>query len=163
MKYLVTILLIAVVAAGGYYAWQEPRVQGLFRGGPVRENPLDFLEDIPEPQVPEPDSSAAQPRGSRQPRTAEVPESTAPAPAAAPSAVSNQVPNDEVGRVLIQILRAQGLSDGISLSVTDEEVAVFGSVPSRERLQEIVSVIEKGRESRRITVEAVEIGRPEGE
>ena len=55
-----------------------------------------------------------------------------------------------MSRVLLQILAAKKLADGISLMVTDNSVVVAGTVDSDQKRKQILEIIEKGRETRRI-------------
>lgn len=149
--------LAALIAA----AWQEPRIRALFTSAPARKDPLAFLRNVRVPDPP-PAREKPAPGARRQTHPPDVPPPPAgnPGPEPAP-VVANQVPNPEVARVLMQILRARKLASGISLSVSDTEIAVHGSVASQEQLDQIVAIIEKGRETRRLDLSRVQIGTPE--
>ena len=67
-----------------------------------------------------------------------------------PPSQPSQTPNETVSRVLMQVLAAKGLVRGISLEVSDNSIAVFGEVDSDDKRQRIISVVEKGREGRRL-------------
>ena len=137
------VALVGLLAAAIYFLSQEPKVRSLFESAPARENPLDFLENLPEPKVPPPVVER------KKPQRAATPE-VEPEQPDEPEVVQNVVPNREVGRVLMQILAAKKLADGISISVSDEAVVIHGEVSSAAELEEIVAVVEKGRESRKI-------------
>ncbi len=141
---LLSLTIILLVAAAHVY--RDPRVQDLFRSAP---RAASTKKTIAHP--------VTRPSNDRRPR----PEAS-PAPPAteksrpplqdtdAVSRRANQTPNETVGRVLLQILAAKGLSRGISLEVSDESVGIFGEVDSDEKRKMILSLIDKGRESRRL-------------
>ncbi len=138
-------------------AWREPRIRALFTTTPPRKDPLAFLRDVKIPDPPpvrETEAPGPPPAGGPAPEQKQSPNA---APSQAP-AVSNQVPNPEVGRVLMQVLKARKLADGISLGVSDTEIVVHGTVPSQEHLQKIVEILEKGREARSIDLSKVQVG-----
>ena len=62
----------------------------------------------------------------------------------------NQVPNEQLRKVLMQIFAAKKLAEGVSLSVTDDEVSLAGEVASAEERKQILDIVDKGREARRI-------------
>jgi hypothetical protein len=149
--------LAALIAA----AWQEPRIRTLFSSSSVRKDPLAFLRDV---KVPDPPPVAEKPVSGVPPPTQAPagPPPPAGAPTAEPPASAyKQVPNPEVARVLMQVLRARKLAGGISLSVSDTEIAVHGSVPSQEHLDKIRAILEMGREARKLDLSRVQIGTPE--
>lgn len=147
---IVALVLVGALAAGAYFLSDDPKIRSFFNSGPRRENPLGYLDRLPEPRIP-PAPVKRPPRRKSVTVPPEQPTETEPVE------VQNRVPNSEVARVLTQILAAKKLADGISLSVSDEAVEVSGSVASREQLEAIVAVIEKGRESRRIDTSQVTI------
>lgn len=149
--------MAALIAA----AWQEPRIRALFSSSPAKKDPLAFLRDVTVPDpLPAQETPVSGDHRPTQPTDAPPPASGKPAPE--PAAVaSNQMPNPEVARVLIQVLRARKLASGISLSVSDTEIAVHGSVPSQEHLDQIMAILEKGREARRVDLTRVQIGTAE--
>jgi hypothetical protein len=154
MRYVWAIVAVLILGVAGYYVYNLPEVNVLFQSEKGPEKPLDFLENLPEPKIPEPPP--------RKPRKAPKPN---PEPAVAASASQetppeasepvgqNQVPNGVVARTLMQILAAKKLASGLSLSVTDTEIAIHGTVDSREKRREILDVIEKGREYRKINTD----------
>ncbi len=138
-------------------AWREPRIRALFTTAPPRKDPLAFLRDVKIPDPPparETKAPGPPPAGGPAPQQMQ---SRSVAPSQAPAA-ANQVPNPEVGRVLMQILKARKLADGLSLGVSDTEIVVHGTVPSKEHLQKIVEILEKGREARSIDLSQVQVG-----
>lgn len=150
---------LALIVAGAVLfrwsgCWEDPRVRSLFGSdrSDRTERPLRFLEDLPAPvQPPEQPIGRQRSAPSRETRPSPVRQRPETAPG------TNQVPNAVVARTLLQILRAKGLASGISLAVTDGEVQVYGTVPSEERLREILAVLEQGRETRRINTDGVTI------
>ena len=149
MKLLAAILIILLLA-GAYYAYQRPEIRALFEANKKPEKPLDFLNNLPDvnsrPIKKKPPVHRAPPRAVEEPVIEEMDES---------SPVQNQIPNLETARVLMQILRAKGLASGISINVTDDSINVFGKVDSEAQKQQILDVLEKGRESR--TIKATEL------
>lgn len=146
----VGLVLVGLIGTGIYILYQNPRVRPFFESGTPRENPLGYLDRLPEPKAPTTPVPKRETRPTPEPVEAQEPEE-------GPSAVENVVPNQEVARVLLQILAAKKLADGISLSVNDEAIVVQGEVSSRERLDAIVEVVEKGRETRTIDTSDVMI------
>jgi hypothetical protein len=63
-------------------------------------------------------------------------------------AAENRVPNPILARTILQILRAKGLAEGISISVTDHRIVVAGFAKTEEARSQTLDVIEKARESR---------------
>jgi len=157
----------AILLVLGVYQWSlDPRVATLLEGPKQRGRPLGFLEELPPVSVPETESS----KGKRKlvPPTPDTREGGFPTeernPRDSERVVVNQVENSVVAKTLLQILQAQGLADGISLAVSDQEIKVFGEVRDRATLDRIVSVLERGRETRRIDLEAIAItGSPPAE
>jgi hypothetical protein len=155
-----TIIILAILvflAWGAYRLYQEPRVQELFHEPEPKSisNPIPPAETEPVRQKP---ATVRKARGIRAEIVGAVPAPKrlrAAAPSAEeqteePSAAQNRVANDVVSRVLLQILTAKKVADGISLVVTDNSVVVAGTVASDEKRKQILEIIEKGRETRRI-------------
>ena len=145
MKRIATVgvVLGGLLAASIYFLSDHPRVRSLFESGPPREDPLGYLDRLPEPKV---RPTPAPRKAPRKPVEPVAP----PEPQAEPEVIENIVPNRELGRVLMQILAAKKLADGIALSVTDEAVEVYGEVSSTAQKDAIAEIIEKGRESRKL-------------
>ncbi len=144
------ILLVAVA-----HIYRDPRVQDLFRSvpraGSVKKVPVrPAAPTLPEPPV----------RAGRAPAPAAAAKNGAPPEArGAASAAANPIPNETVSRVLFQILAGKGLSQGISMEVSDGTIRVFGEVDSDDKRQAIISLIEKGRESRRLDATGLTVRR----
>lgn len=138
-----TLVLIVVVA------YLHPVTNDLLFQEPEKGNPLGYLKNLPEPRTPAPpapSSTTGKAAPSLSENQGEPVEETVP---------SNQVSNGEVSRILLQILAARKLADGISLSVTDREIIVYGNVTSEEDLDRIVDILDRGRESRTINLQFV--------
>ena len=118
MRVFVTLVLAALLVAGGYFLYTSPRIQELLQPSPEKsEDPLKFLKEEPAGSSPR----RERPRRSRQ-RSSPPSHSEEPPPA--PETVSEPaVPNPEVASVLLGILRARGLAQGITLGVSDEVLA----------------------------------------
>jgi hypothetical protein len=152
MRLLAKASLGAALLIGSYYLYQRPEIRVLFATPKEEGDPLAFLNDLPEIK---PNSSPKQPNPRYRPRKLEpVPESeTPPAEQEAEPLEEefiNQVPNDQLRRVFLQILAAKKLAHGVSLSVTDDQVLLMGVVDTAEKRQQILDIIDRGREARRI-------------
>jgi hypothetical protein len=135
------ILLVAVA-----HVYRDPRVRDLFRSVPKAGSSKGLPARTATHSAPEPPAPAA-----RAPAATTVSKKGAPPEERnVVSAAANRIPNETVGRVLLQILAAKGLSRGISLEVSDGSIKVLGEVDSNDKRQAIISLIEKGRESRRL-------------
>lgn len=151
MRFFFLILLVALLLAGGYYLYEQPRVKQLFSESKKVKDPLAFLEELPKlsPQKPKPaEKKTPRPATLPAPDVPREPEEAEPVPE-----VENQVPNDQVARTLLQILAAKGLAGGISLSVSDERVEIYGEVPSEEAKAALLRIVDAGRESRKISTD----------
>lgn len=155
MRFLGKLLLVAVFLAGAYLVYQRPEIKELFRESKSNGDPLAFLKNLPEinPKPRPVKRSGARRAGTQEPQAQGVPQpENVDAEGEAEPTVEyyNQVANEELQSVLMRILAAKKLVQGISLSVTDKSVIVSGAVESEERRQEILGIIEKGREARSI-------------
>jgi len=157
--------MVAALGIAGYFIYQQPEVKVLFQPAKAPpKDPLSFLKKLPEIHPPTPTPRRKPVRPSTTPSaavdTTEAPafpaDAEAPEAAGEPSA-ANQVPNDELARLLLQVLAAKRLVTGISIGVSDTEVLVHGEVASQERLDEIRRLLEKGRESRTLNLSGVKI------
>ncbi len=146
----VGVVLVALLGASIYFLSDNPKVRSLFESGPPREDPLGYLDRLPVPKVPPPPVKRKPPRKPAEPVAESEPESE-------PEAIQNMVPNQKVGRVLMQILAAKKLADGIALSVTDQAVVIYGEVSSAAKLDAIVAIVEQGRESRKVDASHVTV------
>lgn len=143
------ILLVAVA-----HVYRDPRVQDLFRSvpraGSARKLPVrtatPSVPQSPVRTVPAPAPEAAA-KNDAPPEERGVP------------SIPNQIPNETVNRVLLQILNAKGLSRGVSLEVSDASIRVYGEVDSNDKRQTIISLIEKGRESRKLDATGLTVQR----
>jgi len=154
MRFLVKLIAVAVIALVSYQVYERPEIQELFKESRTNGDPLAFLEDLPEvkPKV--------RPEKSPRTRKPSVLESEVVTDADTEPALEeetetlpeyqNQVPNDELRKVLMQILAAKKLAGGISLAVTDQEITLAGDVASAEDRKEILDIVDRGRETRRI-------------
>ncbi len=144
---LLSCTIILLVAAAHVY--RDPRVQELFRSLPAGTGTAK--KRVLPPALPKPSEAPA--RSATSAAATSLKESPPPARhrgTARPH--PNQTPNETVSRVLFQILAAKGLARGISLEVSDGSIAIYGEVASEDMRQQIVGVIEKGREGRRLDV-----------
>lgn len=140
--------LAAILLWAGYTLWRDPRVQDLLRapaaaGG--RAAPASSVGKSKgaiekQPAVARPDP--ARPRSSAPP----APHKDVAHQYEAPPA--NTIPNANLSRILLQILAARKLAQGISLSVSDQILSVGGTVDSEQKKRAIVEILEKARESR---------------
>jgi len=159
MKWITTVLVLLIVA-GGYLALQQPEIRTLFTDTEKAENPLDFLDDLPEvnsrPVVKKSHSRQSTPLFAGAP--AATTDARSDESAEEPDAVkTDSLSNIQTARILIQILKAKDLVSGISLNVSDDAVEVFGEVDSRERKQDILAILEKGRGARELRSDQLRI------
>lgn len=143
-------LLIAIITLGVTFAYFNPVTHDLLFKEPENGNPLAYLKKLPEIKTPIPANPGS--KTTRKPSTESSRNRTEVSEA---EAIANQVPNEEVSRTVLQILAARKLADGISLSVTDREIILYGQVRSESDLSKIVEILERARESRRIHLEHV--------
>ena len=152
MRLLAKVVVLSLLLVGGYTAYQHPKVKELFKPSKKQDNPLGFLEDLPE-LTPKP---APVRRSQRQPRSVQqVPLEQTNLEEQGQSEgeteaveYQNQVPNEELRRVLMQILAAKKLASGVSLVVTDRRIEVLGRVQDAESRRTILETVDKGREAR---------------
>ncbi len=143
------ILLVAVA-----HVYRDPRIQDLFRSVPRAGSARKLPVRPATPSVPQ---SPARAIPARAPAAAE--KNGGPPEERGVPAIPNQIPNETVSRVLLQILGAKGLSRGVSLEVSDESIRVLGEVDSNDKRQAIISLIEKGRESRKLDAAGLTVQR----
>jgi hypothetical protein len=153
-RFIFIILPIAtVLTVAGVYLYRHPQVRDLFGVGgdsgvalPIKSvwkksAPVKTTERSPaktetvssKVQPPEPTSSV---------------DSTDQAAQKQPPAAENRVPNPILARTILQILRAKGLAEGISISVTDQRIGVAGFAKTEEARSQTLDVVEKAREAR---------------
>lgn len=134
-----------------YLQWGT-ELKGWLEPAPQKADPLSFLKGLPEPPKKDPVPK-------RKPKQRELFVDT---PQVDPheeaeELAANSVPNEEVAKVLMQILRAKKLADGISLGVSDTQVTISGSVKNREQFDQIVRTVDKGRENREINTSRLSV------
>jgi len=155
MRLLVKLILIVVGLGAGYHVFQRSEIQELFKESTRDGDPLAFLEDLPEIK---PKPRSERPAVRRKPRASLAQAEAAPGPDVAVEIEQsdtapeylNQVPNDQLRTVLMQILAAKKLAQGVSLSVSDSVISVTGEVDSAEKRQQILDIVDRGREARRL-------------
>lgn len=152
------IACVAFLVGASLFVYRQwgSELQSWLEPPPQNSDPLKFLKGLPEPPKKDPVPK-------RKPRRQELFVDT---PGIDPheegqEVAANSVPNEEVAKVLLQILRAKKLADGISLGVSDTEVTLSGLAKTQEQFEQIVRTVEKGRENRtintsRLTVAAAE-------
>ncbi len=149
---LLSVSIILLVAAANVY--RDPRVQDLFRSAP-RAGSRRPIKPTAAPAAPE---QAARPGRAPVPAPSEKKRGPSLERGVESSPV-NQVPNETVSRILMQVLAAKGLARGISLEVSGQSIEVFGEVDSNEKRDAIISLIEKGRESRQLDATGLTVQR----
>jgi hypothetical protein len=158
--FLIFLPVALVLAAAGVFLYRDPQVRGLFESGYVAPviPKVKTVTKRPAPGRKSLKYDGAPVRSTR--KSAGVPlERPVPAEGltADPAAErlpqqENNVPNPVLSRTILRILMAKGLGDGISISVSDQNIVIAGFVKSEEKRREILAVIDKARENR--TVEA---------
>jgi hypothetical protein len=137
-----TIILLVL----GAHVYRDPRVQEIFRAAPRAGSARKPIARPAAQVSPEQPSRAKSLPAAPAVANKHVP----PQELKVDSARANRTPNETVSRVLLQILAAKGLARGIALEVSDESIKIFGEVDSDDKRQTIVTLVEKGRESRRL-------------
>lgn len=145
----VLAILAAILVVGGYAFYRSPQGQEIFTRPDREESPLEFLERLPDI---EPIETKPQPLRNRQDAVPDRQSQRAAEPAAP---YRNRVPNSEVASTVMQILAARGLASGVSVSASDTRVEVSGTVKSRADREQILDILEKAREARRIDAAAL--------
>jgi len=144
-KTLLAFSALTILSYGVYRMACDRRVRDLFAPG----RPLPKQE---EPAVPAAKGAGHRPAPSpgepaKRAERRRVLRRDLPVPEAPPA---NQTPNEVVRRVLLQILRARNLADGITLGANDKTVLVSGTVDTEEERRQILEILEKAREARSI-------------
>lgn len=163
----------ALVVVAGYFLLQTPSGREFFLGSESKEDPLAFLEETSETfpyrkyeEPAEPDRGdersepkrpgrAAPPVTQKAPKPQEPPKTAAPPGEVEPVSVEPAIPNQDLARLLLGILRARNLAEGISLGVANDSLSVIGEVESEEVRNQILEILENGRGARRL--EAAEL------
>ena len=147
---------------------QTPSGREFFLGSESKEDPLAFLEESsetfpykkyeepvepgrsnerPEPKQPgrpAPQVTPKAPKPQEPPKAAVSPEEAEPVP------VEPGIPNQDLARLLLGILRARNLAEGISLGVANDSLSVIGEVESEEVRNQILEILENGRGARQL-------------
>jgi hypothetical protein len=153
---LLSFAIILLVAVANVY--RDPRVQDLFRSVPRTPGAGSAQKQASRPA---PHASHAKPtRAESLPAAPTVPNRhVQPQELEVESARDDRVPNETVSRVLLQVLAAKGLARGVALEVSDESIKVFGEVDSEDKRETILTLIEKGRGSRRLDAAGLTVQR----
>lgn len=145
-RFLTSVAIVVLVALSGHYLYRDRKLKDLSEtGSKVRPSTSDPKRSTPSKVTASGISRRSSPRPRATPPNQETDEATLPKK---PS--PNQVPNRELARVLLQILAAQNLADGIWIGVTDEHVQVAGELDSEEKKRQLLKILNGGREARRI-------------
>lgn len=140
--------LAAILLWAAYALWRDPRLQDLLRAPAPAERRAAAAGSA---------ATSKKPVAKRAADEAPEPEGPgSPAPAAQGKDIAdeyerlpaNTTPNEQLSRVLLQILAARKLTQGISISVSDRILGVGGTVDSEQKKKDILEVLEKARESR---------------
>ncbi len=160
MRRLVIVFgALALVGWGAWRLYQHPRVQDLFYGTGRAPAPRSVwkikTQDRPAPvrvqNMTKPSGAearrgqAADPHGpekKQENQAAEPPATVAPA--------QNSAANDVVTRVALQVLASRKLVSGVAISTSDAAIIVVGIVDSEEKRQQILAIVNKAREARRV-------------
>lgn len=165
------IILCAILVVLGYVLHQDPRVAELFSTSssnkvrPAPSIPRSTGRELSRESIQE-EGQAASPELDGPLRPEPRPDPTQASGPAEPKQVeqgssANPLTAGQLARVLIGILRAKGLADGISLSISEDTLSVAGEVDSSERRMQIIEVLEAGRGQRRLdTSDLVVAGKP---
>jgi hypothetical protein len=164
-RFVIIFGFIALVGWGAWRLYQHPQVQDLFRdsghaGGPksVRKKPTQDRPAVERTQEMPNSSNAAARRKKAAAAAGKKEEGQAAEEQAAEPSVQNSVANDVVTRVVFQILAAKKLSDGVALSTSDTAIVVQGVVDSEGKRRQILDILEKAREARRLDSKHLIVG-----
>ena len=160
MRRIVIVLgALALVGWGALRLYQHPRVQDLFYGTGSAPAPKSVwkiktqdrpgavgVQNMakPTPAAVRRGQTAAPPKEeeTRESQAAELPATAAPA--------QNSAANDVVTRVVLQVLATRKLVSGVAISTSDTAIIVVGIVDSEEKRQQILAIVEKARQARRV-------------
>jgi hypothetical protein len=153
IKLLVGAAIVGGLAWAGYIQYQDPRVQELLGRGHTGQ---------PRPAPTPPPGRSAPPRPARRepPVRKKEPPRAEPVRVPTPSPESAEA-NRQLGSTILGILAARKLASGISLTVTDEVVAVVGKVDQEEQKRGILDVLEKARGARRLDSSGLTVSTPD--
>ena len=143
--FLTSAAIVVLLALSGHYLYREQTPDPPGTGWKVR--PLN--SDLKRSTLSESRTSGISRSSPQRPHPASLNRDTG-QPTRPQEPSPNQVPNQEVGRVLLQILAGQKLHDGISISVTDKYIRVAGELDSEEKKHQLLKILDGGREARRI-------------
>ena len=144
MKHLTLgVVVLGGLVWAGYIQYQDPRIQELFGG---KHQP----EVLPSPRP----ARISQPAPAPSQRKQKKPSQT---PAAKPEEVRAEKPDPQsiaahrqLASTVLRILAARQLASGISLTVTDDMLAVIGQAADEEKKREILDILENARGHRRL-------------
>lgn len=149
---IATVLLLC--AAGVYLLYLQPEIRVLFQSNEPADDPLDFLKDLPEIS-PKPRTGGPKRFWSRPRLRAAAPPPPAETQSPPAPTVHNEIPNDEVARAMLGILAAKKLGRHLGLSVSDDEIAVYGEAASPAEAAQIRDILERGRETRSVNTDGL--------
>jgi hypothetical protein len=156
------VIVFGVLALVGWGAWrlyQHPQVQDLFYGSGKAVGPRSVwkikTQDRPaaghtQDMAKSSGATAQREKTTAPPAEARKQESPAVELAATEPPAQNSVANDVVTRVVLQILYSRKLVSGVAISTSDTAIIVEGIVDSEEKRQQILAIVDKAREARRV-------------
>ena len=123
---------------GGYVQYQDPRVRELFGTSPPLPRPLRISQPTGAPPAGKQKKVRKMPPTKPQPVRAQKP---------GPQSIAA---NRQLASTILGILAARQLASGISLTVTDDALAVIGQVGDKEKKRRLLEVLDNARGHRRL-------------
>jgi len=153
--------VLALVGWGAWRLYQHPRVQDLFYGSGKATAPRSVWKVKTQAQarpgaVQLQDMAKSSGATARREKAAAPPieeqkqESQAAERPATDAPARNSATNDVVTRVVLQVLASRKLVYGVAISTSDTAIIVVGIVDSEEKRQQILAIVNKAREARRV-------------
>jgi hypothetical protein len=150
---------LVLISWGGWRLYQHPQVQDLFYGSGKATGPRSVwkvkTQDGPaaghtQDMAKSSGATARREKTTASPAEARKQDSSAVELAATEPLAQNSAANDVVTRVVLQVLAGKKLVSGVAISTSDTEIIVVGIVDSEEKRQQILAIVEKARQARRV-------------
>lgn len=137
------VIVLSGLGWAGYVQYQDPRVRELFGG---KRQP----EALASPQPARISPPATPPSRKKQKKVSQTPPAKPEAARAKKPDPQSAEMNRQLAFTVLGILAARQLASGISLSVTDDKLAVIGKAANEDKKREILNVLENARGHRRL-------------
>ena len=158
-RFVIILGALSLVGWGAWRLYQHPQVQDFFHGSGRAPAPKSVwkiktqdrpaavgVQSMAKPTI----AKARQGRTAAPPKGEETQESQAAELTATNAPARNSAANDVVTRVVLQVLASRKLVYGVAISTSDTAIIVDGIVDSEEKRQQILAIVDKAREARRV-------------